>query len=253
LLALPAARAADDPFPRVADAYSVSVDGRVLWAKQADKHLPQASLTKLMTVLLALESLDGNEIVTVGADAAEETGTRLGIRSGERYLARDLLAATLIQSANDACHALMDTIAGSERAFVALMNRRAAEWGLSGTHFSNGCGHDEANHYSTVNDLARLARYALQNRVLLGMASIDAVPIDEVDGKRHFEIANSNVLIGRYPGALGLKTGFTPGAGKCLIAYAERNGKKVLLVMLNAPNRWWDAAQILDIAFAYDP
>jgi len=251
LLAPPMAWAASDPFPQVAAAYLVEVNGAPLWQKQADKRLPPASLTKLMTALLVFETSNPRDVATVTPDAEHETGTRLGLKAGEKYLVRDLLAATLIHSANDACHVLMDHAAGSERKFVSLMNRRAAEWGLADTHFANGCGHDEAGHYSTASDLARLAKLAMQNRAILGMASITELQIDEVGGHHHFDIINSNALIGRYPGVIGLKTGFTPRAGKCLIAYAERGGTHVLLVMLNAPNRWWDASDILDISFAH--
>jgi D-alanyl-D-alanine carboxypeptidase (penicillin-binding protein 5/6) len=163
----------------------------------------------------------------------------------------DLLAATLIGSANDACHVLAEHIAGSEKKFVVLMNARAREMGLSRTRFANACGHDAPGMRSTARDLARLAETAMGNAVFAKMAGLGDGWISTVDGGKKFPLENKNLLIGRYRGAVGVKTGFTGRAGKCLVALAERGGKRVLLVLLNAPDRWWKAEEILDAAFAH--
>jgi D-alanyl-D-alanine carboxypeptidase (penicillin-binding protein 5/6) len=163
----------------------------------------------------------------------------------------ELLAATQIGSANDACHALADHVAGSEAKFVALMNARARELGLSNTRFANACGHDAPGLYSTARDLARLAETAMGNPVFAKMAGLEDGWISTVGKAREFSLENKNLLIGRYRGAIGVKTGFTGSAGKCLVALAERGGKRVLLVLLNAPDRWWKAEEILDAAFAH--
>lgn len=245
-----AALAQPDPFPHVAVAYQVQLNDAVLWEKAAAKRLPPASLTKLMTALLVLDDYVPQTGVQISRAAANESGTRLGLKQGERYKLQDMLSAALLDSDNDACHALADHVAGDEARFVTRMNLRAQELGMRDTHFTNACGHDAAGHYSTAQDLALLAQAALKNTVLRGIVAQGKMQISALDNQRSHELANKNALIGRYPGALGLKSGYTPKAGKCLIAYAERNGAHVLLVMLNAPNRWWDAADILDLAFA---
>lgn len=243
-------RAQQDAFPDTAAAYLVKADRQVLWEKAADKRLAPASLTKIMTGLLVLEHYRPQQAVVVSRRAAAETGSRIGLRAGDRISVESLLAATLIQSANDACHALADHVAGSEANFVALMNRRAGEWGLRDTHFVNACGHDHPAHYSSAHDLALLAERALAQPVFARLVPIAQEDIATVDGRRHFRLETHNALIGRYPGAEGVKTGYTPRAGKCLVALARRDGREVLLVLLNAPNRWWDAVDILDRAFA---
>ena len=119
-----------DPFPQVADSYLVEIDGAVVWEKQSNKRLPQASLTKLMTSLLVLEKGQIEDVVIISKAASKETGSRLNLMHGDRFLVKDLIAATLIASANDACHALADHLAGNDTEFVKLMNIRASELGL---------------------------------------------------------------------------------------------------------------------------
>jgi D-alanyl-D-alanine carboxypeptidase (penicillin-binding protein 5/6) len=162
----------------------------------------------------------------------------------------DLLAAALVQSSNDACHALADWHSGGERAFVARMNQRAAELGLTGTHFANACGHDAPGHHSTARDLLALTQRALSYPDFVRLVAQPALTLRTADGRRAFSLTNSNALLGRFPGAIGVKSGYTRKAGKCLIALAERDGVRVLLVLLNAPNRWWDAHGVLERAFA---
>jgi D-alanyl-D-alanine carboxypeptidase (penicillin-binding protein 5/6) len=243
--------AAGDPFGNVAAAYLVKVDGREVWARNPSTRLPPGSLAKMMTALLVLERADLRSVVTVSREASRETGTRLGLEAGDRMLVIDLLAATLIGSANDACHVLAEHIAGSETKFVTLMNARAREMGLSDTGFANACGHDAPGMRSTARDLARLAETAMGNAVFAKMAGLEDGWISTADAGKKFPLENKNLLIGRYRGAMGVKTGFTGSAGKCLVAVAEREGKRVLLVLLNAPDRWWKAEEILDAAFAH--
>jgi len=238
-----------DPFGNVAAAYLVKVDGREVWARNPSARLPPGSLTKMMTALLVLERADLGQVATVSREASRETGTRLGLAPGDRMSVIELLGATLLDSANDACHALADHVAGSEKRFVSLMNARAREMGLSNTRFANACGHDDPGLYSTARDLARLAETAMGNPVFAKMSGLVGGEISTADGGKTFLLENRNLLIGSYPGAKGVKTGFTGRAGKCLAAFAERDGKRVLLVLLNAPDRWWKAGPILDAAF----
>jgi D-alanyl-D-alanine carboxypeptidase (penicillin-binding protein 5/6) len=237
-----------DPFPQVANAYWVELNGNAIWARQAQRQMPIASLTKLMTALLVLEQNQLEDIVSITAPATRETGSRIALKIGERFTVQDLLAATLISSANDACHALADHLAGSETAFVKLMNERAKKLGLRDTKFQNACGHDMPSHYSSAYDLSLLAHELVRHPQALLLTSKPSATIFTTSGKKYL-LKNKNMLIGKYKGASGLKTGFTAQAGKCLIAYAKRGEHEVLLVMLHGNDRWWDAADILDIAF----
>ena len=247
------ALADEAPFPGGAAAYWLEKDGSPLWTHDADRALPPASLTKLMTALLFVESgVPLSTSVRVSEGAAHETGSRLGLRAGEEMSAGDLLAATLVASANDACVALASQVAGSEASFVTAMNRRARELGLAHTHFANACGHDAPEHRSSVRDLAVLAKAALREAPIASLVRLVTRRV-ATRGGRHWKLENKNEIVGRYAGAVGVKSGFTPAAGKCLIALAERNGATVLLVVLNAPNRWWDSVALLDRAFALSP
>ena len=241
-----------DPFKQQAAAYWLAVDGELRWARAPDQPLAPASLTKIMTALLALESQrPPAEPVTVSATASRATGMRLGLRKGERLRLEDVLAATVVQSANDACRALAEHLAGSEADFVALMNARALTLNLWQTRFTNACGHDDAKHRSTARDLARLAQVAMQNPRYAELASRVDLQIETQNTRRLLPLENQNQLIGRYAGATGVKSGYTPDAGKCVVAQAERDGRQVLLVLLNAPDRWWTADAMLDYAFEH--
>jgi serine-type D-Ala-D-Ala carboxypeptidase (penicillin-binding protein 5/6) len=242
------ASAADDPYPWIAGAYLVKRDGVVLWAGSADRRLAPASLAKIMTALLALERGRLDEPVKVGRGVLQATGTRMGLKPGEELRASDLLAATVVRSANDACRALADHIGGE--AFVPAMNARAFALGLTNTRFADPCGHDRENQYSSAADLVRLAEEVMKHGEYMRLARLERISFKTLDGGRSFTLRNTNALLGRYPGAIGLKTGHTEGAGNCLVALAERDGVRVLAVLLNAPNRWWNAAGLLDRAFA---
>ena len=247
-LAAGAARAAEDPYPWIAAAYVVKRDGALLWAGQPDAKLAPASLAKMMTALIALERGRLDEPVAVGRGVLQATGTRIGLKPGERLSAGDLLTATVVRSANDACRALADHLGG--KAFVQTMNGRAAALGLANTRFADPCGHDREGQYTTAADLALLAEQVMRHDEYLRLARLERATIRTLDGGRSFALRNTNALLGRYPGAIGLKTGYTEGAGNCLVALAERDGVRVLAVLLNAPNRWWNAAGLLDRAFA---
>lgn len=243
--------AATDPFPGIARSYLVRVDGATIWEHVAGERVAPASLTKLMTAVLVDESARLDEVVTISARAAAATGSRLGVKAGERFVVKDLLAAAMIASANDACRALAEWRDGFEAAFVHRMNRKAAALGLGDTRFMNACGHDAVGHYSTARDLARLAEAAMASAAIADLVRRPAFTISTADRSRTFLLANRNALIGRFDGAIGVKSGFTPKAGKCVIALAERGGVRVLLVMLGGRDRWWDAHAMLNHAFTF--
>lgn len=223
-------------------------DGVVIWAGHANARVAPASLTKMMTAVLAIESGRLDETVTVSRAASHETGSRIGLKAGQQLRMRALLAAVVVRSANDACRAIADHFGVT---FVTRMNQRAAAMGLRDTQFVDPCGHDRPGQYSTAADLARLAELAMQHAEFAGLARSERVTIATLDGRRKFHFSTTNALLGRYEGAIGVKTGSTGRAGNCLVAIAERNGVRVVLVLLNARNRWWNAHGMLDRAFAF--
>lgn len=249
----PVARAGpSDRFPAAGEAYVVARDGVVLWERRPDLPRAPASLAKLMTALLAAEAGAADAWVRVSLRAAQETGARLGLREGDELRAGDALAAMLVASANDACLALAEHVAGSPGEAVARMNRRAATLGLAGTRFEDPCGHDRPGQRTTARDLLALSRAVLAVPVLRALASHDRVAISTRAGRR-LTAPTRNSLLGRARGVRGLKTGTTEAAGRCVVAVAAREGHEVLLVLLGAPDRWWTAAALLDAAFAEAP
>ena len=244
------ADAAFSPFANPPSSYLLQINGQTYRERNPDLRRAPASLTKIMTALIIIEKCRLDEVVTVSRGAARETGSRIGLRRGQRFTVRDLLAATLMASANDACRALADHAAGSQKAFVTQMNARARSLQLENTRFTNVCGHDHAGLYSSAQDLAILTERALRLPAFTDLVSRRSMRIAAVKGDRCFYLRNKNRLIGNYPGASGVKTGTTPNAGQCLVAVAERDDKKVLLVIMHAKNRWRTAPAMLDAAFA---
>jgi D-alanyl-D-alanine carboxypeptidase (penicillin-binding protein 5/6) len=241
------AGAAEDRFSGVARSYLVKRDGYVLWAHDPQARQAPASLAKMMTALLVLERNALNDIVTVSRAASRETGSRIRLKAGDQLRVHDLLAATIVASANDACRALADHFGPID--FVARMNQRAAELRLDDTHFADPCGHDRSGQYSTAEDLARLGEQVMQHPEYERLAALRSLTIRTTDGRRRFWLSNTNALVGRYAGVIGVKTGTTWRAGNCLVAIAEKDGVRVLIVLLNARDRWPSAARLLDRAF----
>jgi D-alanyl-D-alanine carboxypeptidase (penicillin-binding protein 5/6) len=243
-LASAPARSLPDPFPGAAAAYLVIVDGVPQWERAADARRAPASLAKLMTALLVLEDAGLDDEVTVSRNASAARGTRLGLNAGERVAAHGLLAAMLVGSANDACLALVER-KGDVAAFIARMNAQAAQLGLRATRFGDPCGFDSDRQHSTARDLARLAQRFMAQPQLAALAGRAEVEVATAGRVRVFQVKSTNVLIEHFPGTVGVKTGQTRRAGHNLIVLTEREGRRVLLVMLGARDRWWDAHAIL--------
>jgi D-alanyl-D-alanine carboxypeptidase (penicillin-binding protein 5/6) len=241
-----------DRFPGAAPSYLVAVDGSPIWMRAPDAPRAPASLAKILAALVALEATPSAEWITVSPRAASATGSRIGLRPGEQVRFADAVAATLIKSANDACLAVAESLSGTGPAFAERMNRRAAELGLEGTRFVDPCGHDAPGQHTTARDLWKLARVALQNPEFRRMVALTSVRLETRSG-RVLQATTSNALLGRLPGADGVKTGFTPEAGKCVVVHAVRGGRDVMLVLLGAPDRWWTAAALVERAFAETP
>jgi D-alanyl-D-alanine carboxypeptidase (penicillin-binding protein 5/6) len=227
--------AAIGPPPAVdADAALVATgSGEILYARNATERLPMASITKLMTALVALDRSRPKRVVSVDPAAVGVGGSSIYLRAGERLPIRDLLAAALIQSANDAAVALAAaTTDGDVSAFVARMNRKARVLGLGDTHFVNPEGLDAPAHYSSAKDLLALAREAMQRPVVRRLVARRG---GQIGGGRSLFAWND--LLGAYPGVFGVKTGHTSGAGWCQVAAVRRGRTVVYAVILGSPTR----------------
>ena len=233
------------PMPTIsAESACVLCGGRVLYEKAADRRLPMASTTKLMTAIVALERCGMHERVEITAEDCAVEGSSMYLRPGETLSVGQLLKGLLLVSGNDAAKALARHTAGSEEAFVALMNRKAAQLGLCGTHFVNPHGLSDPQHYSTARDLARLMEYCLQNQ---SFAEIIALRSASVKGET---LVTHNKLLSSYPGCTGGKTGFTEAAGRCLVSSCRRDGMALVCVTLAAPDDWNDHTKLYDLAFS---
>ena len=232
------------PVVKAAALYMVELkSGRVLLEKNATRRLPPASLTKIMTALIALESAPLQEVVKIDHRAVVHHSS-YSFRPGEEFLLRDLVTAMLVVSANDACEAVAWHIGGDEKRFVVMMNERADKLGLKNTHFANPCGFDALDHYSTAADLAKLTERALQIPTIAMMVRTVVRDISTVDGTRRISLHSTNELL-VDPDVNGVKTGYTSKAGRCLIASMFKDGYKLLLVGLNVMDRWEQATQLL--------
>jgi D-alanyl-D-alanine carboxypeptidase (penicillin-binding protein 5/6) len=217
--------------------------GRVLLEKNATRRLPPASLTKIMTALIALESAPLQEVVKIHPRSIVHHSS-YNFRPGEEFILRDLLTAMLVASANDACEAVAWHIGEDDKQFVARMNERANRMGLKDTHFTNPCGFDAPGHYSTVADLAKLAEQALQQPFFSMMVRTLVRDIATVDGTRKMSLHSTNELL-VDPDVNGVKTGYTSKAGRCLIASMFKDGHRLLLVGLNLMDQWEQASRLL--------
>ncbi|MBA5871535.1 MAG: hypothetical protein GDA68_16300, partial [Nitrospira sp. CR2.1] len=192
--------------------------GTTLYQFESEKRLSPASLTKIMSALVILEYGHLDDEVTVSPKAARAHKTHLRLRTGQIFRLEDLLKAMLIMSANDACLAASEHVGGDEPRFVELMNAKAVALGLQNTHFSNACGFDASEHYSTAEDLAKLSEIAMHHPVFKELVSEEREIIMPINEHRAYVLRTTNRLLGRIPGVQGVKTGFTSKAGRCLIA-----------------------------------
>ena len=207
--------------------------GRLLYAQNPDKRLANASTTKIMTALLTLEQPDQDRYFTVDSDAIQVEGTTMGLQPGDSVTLHQLAAGMLLPSGNDAANAAAVEIAGSEEAFVRLMNQRAAELGLENTQYRNPSGLDAEGHYSSARDLAALAAHALENEDFADIVSKQEIRMAFGNPPYNRSLYTTNKLLERYPYAIGVKTGYTDDAGLCLVTAAEKDGTRLIIVTLN--------------------
>ncbi|WP_337600912.1 D-alanyl-D-alanine carboxypeptidase family protein, partial [Hominilimicola sp.] len=228
--------------------------GNILYESNPDERLPIASVTKVMTMLLIMEAVDSGKIslddmVTVSENAMSYGGSTMFLETGEQLTVNDMLKGIAVASANDGCVAMAEHLAGSESAFVDMMNERAKELGMENTHFMNTNGLDEDDHYSSARDVAIMSRELMKHETIFNYTSIW---MDTLRGGK-FQLANTNKLIRFYDGANGLKTGSTSKALCCLSAAAKRNDMQLIAVVLGAPTsaeRFASAKSLLDYGFA---
>ncbi len=250
---LPAVAAAEPP-QVTADA-AVLMDattGRVFYAKNLHKQRSPASLTKIMTALLALEYGNLDDVVTVSSRAASVfEGSVIDLHPGDKITLRNLVKAALIMSANDSTVAIAEHIGGSEQRFIQMMNAKAALLGAFHTRYANTNGYTHPNHYSTAYDLALITRYALKNPQFRKFVSTRDDVVEWYGQPRKETVHNTNRLLhGGYPGVDGVKTGSTASAGNCLIASARRGGRRLITVVLHSQNRYLDTIKLLDYGFS---
>ncbi|MCR4780130.1 MAG: D-alanyl-D-alanine carboxypeptidase [Ruminiclostridium sp.] len=250
MLNTPVSALPDSPGISAECAVVINADtGTVLYEKNDHKQHAMASTTKIMTALLTLEAGDPNRLFVADSTAIKVEGTSMGLKEGDIVTRRALCCGMLLPSGNDAANAAAVSIAGSLSGFAELMNRRAAQLGMKDTHFVTPSGLDAEGHYSTAYDMAVLTREALKNeefRRICGSASI-VTEFGNPPAKR--TLYNSNKLLGMYEGCIGVKTGFTDNARRCLVSAAERNGCTLIAVTLNAPDDWSDHRKLLDSCF----
>jgi len=228
--------------------------GRVLFEYEAEKQVPPASITKIMTLLLVMEAIESGKLsfeteITASEYACSMGGSQIWLEPGEVFTVHELLKAAAIASANDACVALAEAVSGSEEAFVNLMNQKAAELGMKNTVFKNCTGLDAEGHLSTAKDIAIMSAELLKHEEI---KEYSTVWMDSLRGGET-ELTNTNKLVRFYKGCTGLKTGSTDEAGCCLAASAERDGMELISVTLGSPNtdeRFAAGRKLLDYGFA---
>ncbi len=226
--------------------------GAVLWRRQPDRVLPIASLTKMMTALLVVGRAPADAKVRVTKEALAYKGSAVGVLpKGKRVKLETMLNGLLLPSGNDAAIALAQRISGTVAAFVAHMNERAGDLGLACTRFSSPDGFEDAGNHSCAIDLAEMARAVLDRprlaRIVARRRAVLPVPIK---GGRIYLFNNNPLLRAGYPGTIGIKTGYTDAAGRCLVAAARRNGRRLGVVLLHSPDPGKQATQLLNRGFA---
>lgn len=250
-------KAAQDYAPTAKSAILVdNLTGKVLYEKNADEKLAPASMTKLASMLMIMESIDNGNLkfddkVTISKEAADMGGSQVFLQEGEVYTVHDLLKGVAIASGNDAVVALAEKVAGSQSEFVDLINKRLQEIGATNTNFVNAHGLDAEGHVSTARDMSIIARELLRHEKILEYTSIYEEYLEKNDGSKSW-LVNTNKLVRFYNGVDGLKTGFTTTAGYCLTATAKKDKLRLISVVMGEDtpeNRSSDTVKMLNYGF----
>jgi D-alanyl-D-alanine carboxypeptidase/D-alanyl-D-alanine carboxypeptidase (penicillin-binding protein 5/6) len=237
--------------PEISAKAAVLIDaatGQIIFGKNENERLPMASTTKIMTTLLMIESGGLDTEFVMGPEILVE-GSSMGLLEGDLVSKLDLCYGMMLPSGNDAANATAYILGGGTAGFSELMNRKAAKLGMKNSHFVTPSGLHASNHYSTASDMAILTREALSNPEFAKIAATESIKLEYGNPPYARWLSNSNKLLSLYNGCVGVKTGFTDEAGRCLISAAERNGVKLICCTLDAPNDWADHTNLLDYGF----
>ncbi len=230
--------------------------GRILYARNAHLPRPMASITKVMTAALALEAGNLNDVVVASPRAAATGGSSIWLEEGEEKTLEELLYGLMLRSGNDAAVAIAEHIAGNESSFAESMTRRAQELGARNTSFRNPHGLHHEEHYTTAYDYARIAAHAMGISKFKEIIATEHTIISWPGHPWERHLYNQNKLLELYPGAEGIKTGWTTPAGRCFVGAATRERRRLIVVLLNAPSMWEDTVALLDYgysSFSYKP
>lgn len=224
--------------------------GRILFDKNGDKTTPMASTTKIMTAIVVVENSNLSDIVTIDSKSAGTGGSRLGLKKNDKITVNDLLYGLMLRSGNDAAVALAIHVGGSVEGFAELMNKKARKLNLTSTHFMVPHGIDIDGHYTTAYELAKMADYALKNEKLKEIVSTKTCTININNNSK--VISNTNELLGSVSGVYGVKTGFTNGAGRCLVTACKRDSLDIITVIIGADTkkiRTSDSMKLIEYSF----
>ena len=240
--------------PKIDSRYAVVIDRNskaVLYGKNETTKTKMASTTKIMTAIVVIENTNLSNVVEISSKAAGTGGSRLKIKKGDKITVSDLLYGLMLRSGNDAAVALAEYVGGSVEGFGLLMNKKAQDLGLVNTHFVTPHGLDSDEHYTTPYELAILTDYALKNEVFRNIVNTKTCNIN-INGYSK-TISNTNELLGNLNGVYGVKTGFTNGAGRCLVSSIKRNNLNIICVVLGADTkkiRTTDSVKLIEYTFA---
>lgn len=221
----------------------------ILYQEDASIPLPIASTTKIATALVASEYFKPNSVLTV-KDSAKIEGAKVGLISGESLSFRSVLYGMLLNSGNDAAFTIAENYPGGVLGFVSSMNKKALDLGLSNTHFQNPAGFDDKNHFSSAGDLARISEEALKNYQLARIFATKETDVFSLDKKYSHHLNNLNKLLSQVTGVLGIKTGYTSLAKENLVTLVERDGHRILLVVLGSDDRFGETTSLIDWVYA---
>lgn len=244
------------PAPGVSAQAAALIDvasGRILYSKQGDQQRLIASLTKIMTAIVAIEQGDPSASVKVSNNAYGKEGSSLYLQLGQEMTLEHMLYGLMLRSGNDAATAIAEHIGGSVEGFAFLMNQKAEELGLENSHFVNPHGLDAEGHYSSANDLATLTAYALKNPLFQEIVKTELKKVPNPNEAWNYQWRNKNKMLYLYEGADGVKTGYTKAAGRGLVSSATREGRQLVVVTIDAPGDWNDHANLLDYGFKHYP
>lgn len=221
----------------------------VLYEKNSDEQRPMASTTKMMTALVALREFSPTRIINIDSADVAVGGSSMYLLAGESFRLEDLIKGLLIPSGNDAALTLENEFKAFGKDIISEMNKYAVGLGLNNTHFVNTSGLHAEDHYSSAHDLAVMASYAMQNYTIRSAVSIAEDTVYSIDNTHGHYLKSTNELLGKVNGVDGIKTGYTVEAGQCFVVSAKREGHRIIVVILNSPNRFYEAEKLIEWAF----